>query len=100
MNMTITASALVGSSVLLVSILSKVLGVPDQIRRNWKRKSTAGISPLVYVLSLSSYALWTLHGIMQGDLYVVGAQSIGIFTSSSILFQMWMYRPSARGQLP
>jgi uncharacterized protein with PQ loop repeat len=83
---------LIGSSVLVVSILTKILGEPDQIRRNWMRKSTNGVSTPLYVLGFLSYCLWTLHGFMQADPFLIGAQSIGIITSGIVLVQMWIYR--------
>jgi uncharacterized protein with PQ loop repeat len=90
--MTTTASLLVGPSVLLISILTKILGEPDQIRRNWARRSTSGVSPLLYVLGFLSYCLWTLHGFLHGDPFLIGAQSVGIMTSGIVLVQMWIYR--------
>jgi uncharacterized protein with PQ loop repeat len=84
--------SLVGTSVVIVSTLTKVLGEPDQIRRNWAHKSTKGVSTLLYVLGFLSYCLWTTHGLLQADLYLIVAQSVGIITSGIILVQMWMYR--------
>jgi uncharacterized protein with PQ loop repeat len=90
--MTPTVSLLVGSSVLVISVLTKLLGEPDQIRRNWARRSTDGVSPVLYMLSFSSYCLWILHGLVQGDRFLIGAQSVGIVTSGIVLIQMWIYR--------
>ena len=87
-----TAAFLVGASVLVISVLTKLLGEPDQIRRNWARRSTSGVSPLLYALGFSSYCLWTIHGFLQGDWFLVGAQSVGIITSGIVLSQMWIYR--------
>jgi uncharacterized protein with PQ loop repeat len=83
---------LVGSSVLVISILTKIIGEPDQIRRNFTRKSTNGVSTVLYVLGFLSYCLWTVHGLLQADPFLTGAQSIGILTSGIVLVQIWMYR--------
>jgi len=47
--------AIVGGLTLLFSILIKVIGFPDQMRKNWKRKSTKGVSTWFYLLTFISY---------------------------------------------
>jgi len=82
----------IGWSVLIVSLATKLLGEPDQIRLNWTRQSTLGISPTLYILIFLSYCLWTVHGLLRGDVYLIAAQSIGIITSGIVLAQIWLYR--------
>lgn len=62
------------------------------ISRNWKRKSAEGLSPLLYVLSCAAHSLWTAHGILQGDRFLIAAQSVGVLTSGIIIFQIFAYR--------
>jgi uncharacterized protein with PQ loop repeat len=87
-----TQIATVPSSVLIVSLATKLLGEPHQIRLNWKRQSTLGISPALYVLTFISYCLWTVHRVLLGDVYLIAAQSVGILTSGIVLAQIWLYR--------
>ena len=75
-----------------MTILIKIVGFPDQIKKNYKRKSTEGISTLFYVMSFVTYILWTLHGIMQHDWVVILGQGLGIITTGIIVFQIMKYR--------
>jgi uncharacterized protein with PQ loop repeat len=88
------AAGIVSLMTVIASISIKLIGEPDQIRRNYKRRSTVGLSPLLYGLSVLSYSLWTVHGLQTGDMAIIVAQSAGILTSGIILFQMWRYRKS------
>jgi uncharacterized protein with PQ loop repeat len=83
---------IVGIAVVVASISIKIVGEPDQIRRNWMRKSTVGVSPVVYGFGFISYCLWTLHGVLRADPFLILARSVGIITTGIVLFQMWKYR--------
>lgn len=89
---TITIASIISFLTLVVGILVKLIGFPDQIRKNWKRKSTYGISISFMVLSFCSYFLWTLHGIMIKDRVVTIGQGLGVITTGIILFQMFVYK--------
>jgi uncharacterized protein with PQ loop repeat len=82
----------VGGITLVLTILIKVVGFPDQIRQNYRRKSTEGVSSRLYLLSFLTYLFWTLHGILQKDIVVVLGQSLGVLTSGIILYQIVAYR--------
>jgi len=75
-----------------LSILIKVVGFPDQIRKNYQRKSTEGLSSSFYILSFITYSLWTLHGFMQKDWVVILGQGLGIITTGFIVYQICIYR--------
>lgn len=77
---------------IIFGILVKVIGFPDQMRNNYKRKSTKGLSTSFIVLSFITYALWTLHGMFQKDAVLAVGQGIGIITTGIILYQIWLYR--------
>lgn len=85
---------LVGVLTVGVSILVKVLGLPDQIRKNYRRKSTEGLSVWFFVLGFISYTLWTLYGALKGDWVVVLGQGAGMITMGIIAYQIWIYRGS------
>ena len=85
--------AIVGIAVSIVSVLVKVLGMPDQIRKNYTRKSTGGLSLLNYTLSFSAYVLWTWYGVLKHDWPVALAQGfLGCVVTGIILFQFFLYR--------
>ncbi|MBI4118379.1 MAG: PQ-loop repeat-containing protein [Parcubacteria group bacterium] len=83
----------VGVAVTVMTIVSKVIGLPHQIKKNFDRKSTEGVSLVVYVLSFSTYALWTLYGFLRGDLVVFLAHgALGCLVTGIILYQFFLYR--------
>lgn len=89
---TITFVAIVGFLTVFLGILVKVIGFPDQIRKNYHEKSTQGISTTFFILSFLAYASWTLHGILVNDIVVIIGQGLGIITTGAILVQIYIYR--------
>jgi uncharacterized protein with PQ loop repeat len=85
-------AVIIGFLTTTLSILVKVIGFPDQIRKNYKRKSTEGVSTSFYILSFLVYVLWTVHGILQKDMVVVFGQGLGIITTGAIVYQIYLYR--------
>lgn len=85
-------AVIIGLLTTILSILIKVVGFPDQIRKNYTRKSTEGLSTWFYVLSFSTYVLWTLHGFFQKDWVVILGQGLGIITTGIIVYQILIYR--------
>lgn len=85
-------AALIGVLTTIVAILVKVIGLPDQIRKIYRRKSTEGISTLFFLLAFLSYLLWTIHGILQKDNVLVIGQGVGLITTGVIIGQIIIYR--------
>lgn len=83
---------IIGFLTTVLSILVKVVGFPDQIRKNYQRKSTSGLSTSFYVMSFFVYVLWTLHGLLERDWVVVLGQGLGIITTGAIVYQIFLYR--------
>lgn len=89
---TITISAIIGVLTVVIGILVKIVGFPDQFRLNYERKSTKGLSTLFYALAFVSYILWTIHGILQKDWVLIIGQGVGIVTTAMIVGQIFIYR--------
>jgi uncharacterized protein with PQ loop repeat len=89
---TVTFAAIIGVLTVVIGILVKVIGFPDQFRLNYKRKSTQGLSTLFYALAFVSYVLWTVHGIFQKDWVLIIGQGVGIITTAAIVAQIIIYR--------
>ena len=85
-------AVIIGVLTLVFGIVVKVIGFPDQIRKNFKGKSTKGLSTTFIVLSFAAYTLWTLHGILRNDPVLMIGQGLGILTTGVILYQIWIYR--------
>ncbi len=88
----LTLAVVIGFLTTVMTVLIKVIGFPDQIKKNHQRKSTEGISTLFYVMSFVTYIMWTLHGILQGDWVVILGQGLGIITTGIIVYQIILYR--------
>ncbi len=89
-------AAVVAVLTVVFGVLVKVIGFPDQMKDNYKRKSTKGLSTTFIVLSFITYILWTLHGIFQKDPVLAIGQGIGIITTGIILYQIWIYRKKSK----
>lgn len=87
-----TLALVIGFLTTALSILIKVVGFPDQIKKNYQRKSTEGLSTMFYIMSFVTYLLWTVHGILQRDWVVILGQGLGIVTTGIIVYQIFVYR--------
>lgn len=90
--MSSTLISVVGAATATVAILVKVVGLPDQIRKNHRRKSTEGLSVPFFLMGLLSYVLWTIYGLLQKDWVVALGQGAGVLTMGAIAYQIWLYR--------
>jgi uncharacterized protein with PQ loop repeat len=88
----ISLAVIIGTLTLIIGVVVKIIGFPDQFRINFKRKSTQGVSTLFYVLAFVSYLLWTVHGFFQNDLVLIIGQGVGIITTGMIVIQIIIYR--------
>ena len=88
----ITFAGIIGILTIVMGILVKIIGFPDQFRINFKRKSTKGVSTLFYILAFVSYLLWTIHGFLQDDWVLIIGQGVGIITTGMIVAQIIIYR--------
>jgi uncharacterized protein with PQ loop repeat len=89
---TITFTAIVGFLTVVLGVLVKLVGFPDQIKRNYQNKSTTGLSTAFITLSFIAYFMWTLHGILIHDMVVIVGQGLGIITTGVILWQIYIYK--------
>lgn len=84
--------ATVGTMTVIASVFVKFIGLPDQFRKNLRRKSTKGLSTTFIVTSVVAYSLWTIYGILQKDWVVVLGQGAGVLTTGAVAYQIWLYR--------
>lgn len=90
--MNIEIIIIIGILTTIFSLLTKLIGFPDQIKKNHQRKSTEGISFWFFLLSFISYVLWTTHGVLKNDWVVYLGQGLGVVTTGIILLQIWIYK--------
>jgi len=89
---TISLIWLIGTLTAAVSILTKIIGLPDQIRKNYIRKSTKGVSSILIILLFSSYSLWTIYGLLKNDWVLIAGHGLGILTTGAIIYQIIKYK--------
>ena len=75
-----------------MSVGVKVFGLPDQIKSNFQRKSTTGLSTWFVFSAFISYILWTIHGIQVHDNALIIGQGLGVATTGIIVWQVFLYR--------
>jgi MtN3 and saliva related transmembrane protein len=89
--------AIVALLTAILSILVKVVGMPDQVKANYRRKSTEGLSGWFLVCTLVSYGMWVIHGLMVHDMALVIGQGLGVIATGVIVGQMIVYRKASHG---
>jgi Sugar efflux transporter for intercellular exchange len=96
----VTAEIIVAALTTVLSVAVKVIGLPDQIKSNYARKSTLGLSGWFVTLTFFSYGCWTLDGIMQHNWTIIIGQGLGVLTTGVLACQFWWYRSSERRTAP
>lgn len=90
---------IVGIIVAGLSIASKMIGAPHQIRKNWQRKSTEGLSLVSFSMSFITYSFWALYGALKEDWVIFLAHgSLGCLVTGIVLFQFYTYRKESKGE--
>ncbi len=87
-----TFALIIGILTVVFSFAAKVIGQPSQMIKNYKRKSTEGLSTIMFVIAFLSYTFYTIHGILSKDWVVIAGQSLGVITSGIILWQIMHYK--------
>jgi len=82
------------------SVVVKVVGLPDQIKSNYKRKSTEGLSPWFVLSAFVSYILWLVHGFLVHDWSLIIGQGLGVLTTGVIVWQIFLYRGAHKASKP
>ncbi|MFT3947933.1 MAG: SemiSWEET family transporter [Agriterribacter sp.] len=87
-----TFEAVISTLTVIASLAVKLIGAPSQIKLLLKTKNSQNISVLQWILVVTSYVLWLLHGIVKNDITVIIGQGIGVLTSGVILFFIVKFR--------
>lgn len=82
---------IIGSAAAFVSVLTKIIGSPDQILKNFKLKSTKWLSTKFIVIWFVAHLLWTIHWILRDDMYLVVGQALWVITFGIIIYQIVIY---------
>ena len=75
-----------------LSLIVTCLGLSSQIYKNYKRKSTEGLSLFYFVLLAISYSFWTLYGFLLKDVVIIVPMILGSVASFSLVVQFILYK--------
>jgi len=85
---------ILGWMAMLSSILYLCFGLPMQIIKNHRQKSTQGLSLFLIVFCAITLVMWSLYAWNRTpvDWYILGANLPVFFFSLILIFQFWLYR--------
>jgi len=63
-----------------------------QIRKNFKRKSTEGLSTIMIFIAFSSYTLWVIRGFLEEELVLIWGRSLGVLNSEDYSILGFLYK--------
>lgn len=76
----------------VLSLAVTGLGLTAQVRKNYLRKSTEGLSLFYFLLLAVSYTCWSVYGFTQQDLVLIIPMTLGTLMSWLVTFQFALYR--------
>ncbi|MDO8529910.1 MAG: SemiSWEET family transporter [bacterium] len=83
---------ILGTNAIVAGLLGVIVGLVTQIIKNYRRKSTEGLSFWWILLAFYSYVSWLLYGIFKQDFFLTVPQTLGSICMIIILFQFWIYQ--------
>ena len=69
-------------------------GIPIQIHKNYKRKSTKGVSLFMIIFMSLTLLLWTTYAWLKipKDFFIIGSNTPGFLCTLVLIAQFWIYR--------
>jgi uncharacterized protein with PQ loop repeat len=85
---------ILGLFALIITVTYTGFGLPVQIYKNFRTRSTQGLSLSMVILMFCTFSSWTIYGLLNTppDWYIFLANLIGLLSATIILFQFWIYR--------
>ena len=80
-----------GTLAVIASLTILVIGLPQQIYRNYQQKSCKGLAPLLIYSAFVTYTLWGLYGWMKPDYFLAISQTPGSIITLILIFQLLYY---------
>jgi uncharacterized protein with PQ loop repeat len=83
-----------GMAAIFTSFAMTLVGFPAQILENYRRKSTQGLSLVLYIMMLANYSVWLSYGFLKPipDWVLIVANIPGVLCIFISLIQFWIYR--------
>lgn len=83
---------LLGSLAMVASLALAVVGLPQQVLVNYRRKSCEGLSAPLVCSVVCTYGLWSAYGWVKPDIFLGISQSLGLVFALALLIQLLYYR--------
>ena len=89
---------MLGWFALIVSVIFTSFGLPVQIVKNYKNKSTEGLSLWMFSMMFVTYLSWVLYAYAHTppDWFIIIPNSIGMVGVLFIMWQFFIYREIKR----
>jgi len=74
------------------------LGIPVQIHKNYKRKSTKGLSLFMIIFMSLTLLLWSTYAWLKTpkDFFIIGSNIPGFLCTLVLISQFWIYREKGK----
>ena len=78
----------------IITITYTGYGLPVQFCKNYKMKSTEGLSLSMIIMMFLTFLSWVIYAAMKSppDYYIMVCNFVGVVGACFILIQFWMYR--------
>lgn len=76
----------------VLSLVVTGLGLTAQVRKNFERRSTEGLSIFYFCILAVSYSFWTVYGVAQGDIVLIIPMAVGAVVSWVLVAQFYFLR--------
>ena len=88
-----TTVEIVGWTACVITTVYTALGLPTQVLKNHKQRSTAGLSLPMMSMSFCTFTSWVIYGLIkpEPDWPVVISNSPGVLFIGLILVQFFVY---------
>jgi uncharacterized protein with PQ loop repeat len=93
---------LVGLVACIITTIYTAFGLPVQVLKNHREKSTAGLSLPMMSMAFCTFTSWVVYGFVKPipDWYVIISNGPGVVCTALILVQFYLYglqKPSSPG---
>lgn len=76
----------------VLSLIVTGLGLTSQVFKNYKGKSTEGLSFFYFIMLAISYSFWSVYGFVLKDLVLIIPMLLGMMVSWVVVVQFFVYR--------
>lgn len=75
----------------IITIIYTAIGLPDQVKKNYKLKSTEGLSLFLFCFLFLTFTSWVVYGICKPDWFIVVPNGLGAIFAFIIVLQIIFY---------